>query len=319
MQQKKAKTQWRGLRAQLECLPLSLALVTIPYLSRRQVVGLAKFLGWLGSRLDFQGRRLALANIEYVFPGISEKRKRLILLGCYRNIALVLLDMFWFCRTDKERILKWVELTKAWREGLEMPGAKIIVTAHHGNWELAGHTVVANGYPLLSVGKKLGSEATTEKLNAFRSRLGQEIVSSEGAILPILRTLRKGGNVALLADQYLNLNKGGIWSTFLGHPALTAPTPAFFAQRIKGDIRICVAFMQARPDGHYRCVPPFYIYPQEEETLEQLTQRVSDATSWLIRRFPTQWLFAYKRWRGIPEGADPKDYPFYARVVKKTP
>lgn len=317
--QKKAKTPWRGLRAQLERLPLSLALFTITYFTRRQVVGLARLLGWLGSLLDFQGRRLALTNIEYVFPGISEKRKQLILLGCYRNIARVLLDMFWFCRSDKERILTWVELSDEWRRGLETPGAKIIVTAHQGNWELAGHAVVANGYPLLSVGKDLGSKATTERLNAFRSRLGQEIVSSEGAILPILRTLRKGGNVALLADQYLNLNKGGIWSTFLGHPALTAPTPAFFAQRIKGDIRICVAFMQARPDGHYRCVPPLFIYPKEGETLEALTQRVSDASSRLIRRFPTQWLYAYKRWRGIPEGADPKDYPFYARVAKKTP
>jgi lauroyl/myristoyl acyltransferase len=121
----------------------------------------------------------------------------------------------------------------------------------------------------------------------------------------------------LLADQYLNLNKGGIWSTFLGHPALTAPTPAFFAQRIKRNILICVGFMQARPDGHYRCVKPIFIAPIEGETLEELTQRVSDASSRLIRRFPTQWLYAYKRWRGIPEGADPKEYPFYAHVVKK--
>jgi len=314
---RKPKTVLKGLRAQLEWLPVAFALMTIPRLSRPQIVWLARFLGGIGARLDFHGRRLALANIEYVFPKLSPKRKKLILLGCYRNIARVLLDLFWFAQSNKERILTWVELSDVWRRGLEMPGAKIIVTAHQGNWELAGHAVVANGYPLLSVGKNLGSEATTERLNAFRSRLGQEIVSSDGAILAILRTLRKGGNVALLADQYLNLNKGGIWTTFLGHPALTAPTPAFFAQRIKGDILICVAFMQARPDGHYRCVPPFFIYPEEGETLEALTQRISDASSRLIRRFPTQWLYAYKRWRGIPEGADRKDFPFYARVVKK--
>jgi Kdo2-lipid IVA lauroyltransferase/acyltransferase len=317
--QRKPKTVLKGLRAQLEWLPVAFALMTIPRLSRPQIVWLARFLGGIGARLDFHGRRLALANISYVFPNLSPKRKKLILLGCYRNIARVLLDMFWFSCGNKERILKWVELSDEWRRGFEKPGAKIIVTAHQGNWELAGHAVVANGYPLMSVGKNLGSEATTERLNAFRSRFGQEIVSSEGAILPILRTLRKGGNVALLADQYLNLQKGGIWTTFLGHPALTAPTPAFFAQRIKGDVMIGVAFMQARPDGHYRCVKPMFIYPVEGETLEALTQRISDASSRLIRRFPTQWLYAYKRWRGIPEGADRKDFPFYARVVKKKP
>jgi KDO2-lipid IV(A) lauroyltransferase len=317
--QRKPKTPWRGVRAQLEWLPVALALKTIPRLSRRQVVGLAKVLGCVGARLDFQGRRLAVANIDYVFPKLSPKRKRLILLGCYRNIARVLLDMFWFSRGDKERILTWVSLPDEWLQELGNPGAKIIVTAHQGNWELAGHAVVANGYKLMSVGKDLGSAATTERLNAFRSRFGQEIVSSDGAIMPLLRTLRKGGNIALLADQYLNLNKGGIWTTFLGHPALTAPTPAFFAQRIKSDVLIGVAFMQARPDGHYRAVKPLFIRPLEGETLEALTQRVSDASSQLIRRFPTQWLYAYKRWRGIPEGADPKDFPFYARVVKKNP
>lgn len=316
---RKPKTVWLRLRAQLECLPISLALVTIPYLSRRQVVALARLLGKIGSVLDFQGRRLAMANIDYVFPTLSDKRKKLILLGCYRNIARVLLDMFWFSRKSQERILTWVQITQEWKQGLGAPGAKIIVTAHQGNWELGGHAIVANGYPLLSVGKDLGSKATTEKLNAFRSRLGQEIVSSDGAIMPILRTLRKGGNVALLADQYLNRDKGGIWSTFLGHPALTAPTPAFFAQRIKGDIRIFIAFLLARPDGHYRCINPVILFPREGETLEELTQRVSDVSSRMIRRFPTQWLYAYKRWRGIPEGADPKDFPFYARVVKEKP
>jgi KDO2-lipid IV(A) lauroyltransferase len=184
---------------------------------------------------------------------------------------------------------------------------------------MAGHAVIAGGYTLMSVGKQLGSDATTEKLNAFRSRLGQQIILSEGALMPLLRTLKKGGNIALLADQYLNEAKGGIWTTFLGHPSLTAPSPAFFAQRIKKDVLIGVGYMQARPDGHYRCVDPILLYPEEGESLEALTQRVSDASSKMIKRFPTQWLFAYKRWRAIPEGADPKEFPFYARSVKRKP
>lgn len=307
------------MRAKLEGLPLALGLMTIPHLSRRQVVGLARIMGRIASVLDRQGRRLAMANIDYVFPELSPRRKRLLLLGCYRNIARVIFDMFWFGRDSLERVKTWVDLAPAWRAVLDRPGPKIIVTAHHGNWEMAGHAVVAGGYPLMSVGKPLGSEATTEKLNAFRSRLGQKIVSSDGAFIPLLRTLKNGGNVALLADQYLNLAKGGIWSTFLGHPALTAPSPAFFAERIKGEVFIGVAFMQARPDGRYRCTTPIMIYPVEGESMASLTQRVSDASSKIIKRFPTQWLFAYKRWRAIPEGADPKDFPFYARTVKRTP
>jgi KDO2-lipid IV(A) lauroyltransferase len=316
---KKPKTFWRKIRATLESLPISLGLWTIPFLTRKQLLWLVKVMGSVASVCDRAGRSYAIANIDYVFPNLSAKRKKLILIGCYRNIARVLLDMFWFGQASLERVRTWVDLAPGWRATLDRPGPKIIVTAHHGNWEMAGHAVIAGGYTLMSVGKQLGSDATTEKLNAFRSRLGQQIILSEGALMPLLRTLKKGGNIALLADQYLNEAKGGIWTTFLGHPALTAPSPAFFAQRIKKDVLIGVAFMQARPDGHYRCVAPILLYPEEGESLEALTQRVSDASSKLIKRFPTQWLFAYKRWRAIPEGADPKDFPFYAQSVKRKP
>jgi KDO2-lipid IV(A) lauroyltransferase len=315
---KPPKTPWRRIRAKLEFLPISLGLMTIPYLSRKQLLRFAKIMGSLAALLDRRGRRIAIANIDYVFPNLSPKRKRLILLGCYRNISRVLFDMFWFGRDSLERVKTWVDLAPEWRAVLDRPEPKIIVTAHHGNWEMAGHAVVAGGYPLTSVGKPLGSKETTEKLNAFRSRLGQKIVSSEGAFIPLLRALKNGGNVALLADQYLNLAKGGIWTTFLGHPALTAPTPAFFAGRIKKGF-IPVGYMQARPNGHYRCVTPIVLETIEGESMESLTQRVSDASSKMIKRFPTQWLFAYKRWRAIPEGADPKDFPFYANRAKRKP
>lgn len=315
---KEHKTRWLKIRSELEFIPITLGLCTIPYLSRKQILWLARVMGRIASVCDRKGRRLAMANIDYVFPKLSAKRKHLILIGCYRNIARVLLDMFWFGRNSSERVREWTSLSHTWKAVLDRPGPKIIVTAHQGNWEMAGHLMVINGYPLMSVGKQLGSDATTEKLNAFRSRLGQQIVLSDGAIMPLLRTLKKGGNIALLADQYLNEAKGGIWTTFLGHPSLTAPSPAFFAQRIKNTI-IGVGYMQARPDGHYRCSAPIVISPTEGESLEALTQRVSDASSKLIKRFPTQWLFAYKRWRAIPEGANPKDFPFYANRPKHKP
>jgi lauroyl/myristoyl acyltransferase len=176
---------------------------------------------------------------------------------------------------------------------------------------MAGQIVAVNGFSLMSVGRPLGTEETTRKLNASRSRLGQEIVLSEGAVIPLLRTLRKGKTIALLADQHLWSKKGGLWTTFLGHSAQLAPTPAFFSQRIQ-EARIFVAYLQARPDGRYRGLPPILVSRQEGESIEALTQRVADASSKLIRRFPTQWLFAYRLWRDVPMGEMVSRWPSYA-------
>jgi len=311
----KLKKLRRRIFARLECVPIALGFLIVPGLPRRAVLWLARVMGNIACACDKRGKSYAIANINLVFPTLSEKRKRLILLGCYRNIARVLLDMFWFGRDSAERVRRWTSLSPIWKHCLDLPGAKIIVTAHHGNWEMAAHVVVTNGYPLMSVGKPLGTPATTRKLNDFRRRLGQEIVLAEGAVLPLLRTLKKGKNIAVLADQHLGASEGGVWTDFLGIPALTAPTPAFFAQRVKGSI-IGVAYLQSRPDGTYRCAPPIIVPQVEGETMEALTQRITDASSKLIRRFPTQWLFAYKRWCDIPPEADAAAFPFYAKRAK---
>jgi len=310
----KLKKMRRRIFARLEWIPIALGFLIVPWLPRRGVLWLARVMGRIASVCDRRGRSYAVANINLVFPHLSVKRKQMILIGCYRNIARVLLDMFWFSRDSAERVRRWAPLSPTWKHYLDLTGAKVIVTAHHGNWEMAGHVVVANGYPLMSVGKRLGTATTTDKLNAFRRRLGQEIVLAEGAVLPLLRTLKKGKNIAVLADQHLGTSEGGVWADFLGIPALTAPTPAFFAQRISGAI-IGVAYLQSRPDGTYHCVTPIIVPQLEGETLEGLTQRITDASSTLIRRFPTQWLFAYKRWCDIPPDADPSRFPFYARRV----
>ena len=312
----KLKMLRRRIFARLEFVPIALAFLIVPRLPRRAVLWLARVAGRIASVCDKRGRSYAIANINLIFPKLSEKRKRMILIGCYRNIARVLLDMFWFGRHSEARVKRWTALSPIWKKYLDLPGPKVIVTAHHGNWEMAAHVVVTNGYPLMSVGKPLGTPETTRKLNEFRRRLGQEIVLAEGAVLPLLRTLKRGKNIAVLADQQLSASEGGVWTDFLGTPALTAPTPAFFAQRVKGAV-IGVAYLQSRPDGTYRCATPIIVPQVEGETLETLTQRITDASAQLIRRFPTQWLFAYKRWHDIPPNADPTPYPFYARPARK--
>lgn len=311
----KWKLFYRKIFAAAEWPLIRFGFLVVSPLSRKGVLRLARVLACIGMFFDRRGRSYAEANILYVFPNLSEKRRRAILIGCYRNITRVLLDVFWFGRDSEARVRRWAPISDSWRTFLELEGPKVIVTAHQGNWEMAAHVVVTNGFPLMSVGKALGTERTIQQLNQFRARLGQEIVLSEGAVRPLLRTLKRGGNIALLADQHLSMREGGIWSVFLGHKGLTAPTPAFFAQR--SGATLGVGYLKARADGSYWPVPVIVFSPKKDESLEALTQRVSDASSRLIRRFPTQWLFAYKRWQDIPEGESAADYPFYARPICK--
>lgn len=309
------KRLWRGFYTRFEFVPIQLGCLFIPPLPRKIVMWLARCTSYIAPIIDRKGASYARANIAYLYPKASAKRRKLLLRGSYQNIVRVILDMFWFDKRHPEKLERWTSMSPKWHDFLSKSAPKVIVTAHHGNWEMAGHVVVTSGYPLMSVGKALGSAHTTEKLNRFRSRFGQKIVLSDGAVRPLLRTLRKSGNIALLADQHLSAREGGVWTNFMGHLARTAPTPAFFAQHVPHAL-IGIAYMQARPDGSYQCKTPIILQPEPDETIEQLTQRIADASGQLIRRFPTQWLYQYKRWRDIPSNGRAKDYPFYARFDK---
>jgi KDO2-lipid IV(A) lauroyltransferase len=312
---KAPRTLKQHLIARLEWLPIELGRLLLPRLSRSMLLRLIKVVAFIGMHVDRRSRRLAIENIRFVFPSLSEKRRHAILVGCFRNVTRVLFDMFWFGGHEgAARVMHWAPLAPSWKAVLELPGPKVMVSAHHGNWEMAGQIVAANGFPLMSVGKPLGTDATTRKLNAFRSRLGQELVSSDGAVVPLLRTLRKGKNIALLADQHLWDKDGGLWVEFLGHPAQLAPTPAFLAHRIPGCV-ITVAYLRARPNGSYVGFLSIISHRLENESIAAVTQRIADASSALIRRFPTQWLFAYRLWRDIPKGQDVSIWPTYALPV----
>jgi lauroyl/myristoyl acyltransferase len=49
------------------------------------------------------------------------------------------------------------------------------------------------------------------------------------------------------------------------------------------------------------------------DTDMDVTQATVTRLERAIREAPGHWLWMYKRWKTIPEGADPHAYPFYAR------
>jgi KDO2-lipid IV(A) lauroyltransferase len=189
----------------------------------------------------------------------------------------------------------------------ERPG--VLVSAHYGNWEMAGQTFSALGIIPTAVAKPFGSEAVTELLNGLRGARGQEIVQVKGAIRGLMKALRQGRNVGLVQDQYTAPSDGGIWVDFMGLPATVSNAAGTLATRLK--LPVYVMLCEAHSDGTYltrcaQCLEP------EDRTAEAMTQAVTSALTRAILEKPEQWLWMYRRWKRVKPGDDPERYPFYA-------
>jgi Kdo2-lipid IVA lauroyltransferase/acyltransferase len=314
-----ALKRWRK-RVEVGLMRLALALV--PRLPRRLVVALARGIGTLMALLPLALRRVGMANLDLAFgDGISPADKRALLRRSCQTFALVLLDVFWFSRHTRERVLAHTRFDPALDQELFQDKAHLCITGHLGNWELLGHAVSVRGYPLHSIAAPLVNPGVEPYLEAIRTRSGQVIFSKAGAVRAMLRTLKQNGKVGLLLDQNTAPDQGGRFVSFFGVPAPMSDAAIALAQKTRTDIVFGFCIPDEQGEYYVHTVDPIPVNQlaqlpdgaTPEETLTQGCQLIADRLETAIRAHPQAWLWMYKRWKFIPPGAAPDAFPFYAR------
>ena len=300
------------MRRPIEWFGIWLAQSLIPRFSLRVVVGLADFISTLAPFFDRRGQKIAKANLRLMFGArMTPARERVIIRRSYRTAVRTIFNLFWLLRDTRARILAQVDFAPGAYDRIRQLQPAVMLSAHLGNWELVAQGGVANGIPIMCVAKRIGSTAMTALLTRQRALIGQEIIPVEGAVRPLIRTLKGGTSVGLLIDQHMAISEGGIWCTFFGLPLCVSITPATLARKLD----IPIMFVWARPlkGARYRieCSDVFMPDPNVPDPVR--TQQLSDAIERVIRRHPSYWCLTYRRWRQVKPGDDAARYPFYAR------
>ena len=117
------------------------------------------------------------------------------------------------------------------------------------------------------------------------------------------KVLRRGEVLGMLIDQDIDVD--GVFVPFFGVPAYTPRGAAVFALRSNAAVVPMADHMQ--PGGKHRItVLPELEFPSdgltEQERIDELTARCSEAVEKLIRIYPQQWVWFHDRWKKRPEG-----------------
>ena len=85
----------------------------------------------------------------------------------------------------------------------------IIITAHFGNWEVAGEAFSEKARrPMLSMMRSFGNPLIGRMILAHRAGKMHELVDKTEGIRPVLRAINKGKNVTMLIDQHAAGSEG---------------------------------------------------------------------------------------------------------------
>lgn len=198
---------------------------------------------------------------------------------------------------------------------LDMPGqAGVFCSPHLGNWEMLIHFLPSFGRPFVVVAAQFSSPKLNRLLNQARSSKGAEIISSAGAALKVRQAIHEKKFVGLLNDQNISPRHGGIFVRFFGLPAATSRLPAALARR--ENTLIAAAACCKTESGEFEMIyQPLPKTSDQYQSDWELTADLVAANEKLIRQYPEQYLWLYRRWRYLPNNLTEEQknrFPFYA-------
>jgi len=274
----------------------------------------ANWFGILAGRLAFQLlgklRRVGLRNLELAFPEKSDAERQEILKAAFRNLGRVMATVSKFGELTAENITDMIEYDLdpafvAVYEKTKTDGrGRIILGGHLGNWELQAFSYPVFFEPLSFLARRMDNPRIEEMILAIRTRLGNRQIDKTNSAAEILRTLRGGGTIGILADVNSH-PKEGVFVPFFGIPACTASGIAMLALRTNSVIVPAFAIWN-EAKGKYSIVHDKIIEPvntgdRKHDILETTALCVA-ATERVIRAYPDQWIWIHRRWKTRPPG-----------------
>jgi phosphatidylinositol dimannoside acyltransferase len=247
-----------------------------------------------------RGVRQLEANLARVVPDATPfKLKSLTRKGMHSYLRYWC-DAFRLPDWTPERILTTCRLEndEPARAALAEGRGLVVALGHSGNWDHAGAWSTLALAPVTTVAERLQPEELFQRFLHFRQRLGMEILPLTGAgdlFGVLVRRLRKGGFVPLLADR--DLTATGVPVTLFGETARMAAGPASLALVTGAALYPVSIFYERLPPGsrarwgvvcrfHREVVPP----PGERsEQIQAMTQACADALADGIRAHPQDW------------------------------
>jgi len=177
--------------------------------------------------LDARHRRRAISHILHA--GIAKTLPEAVALSKanYNHYAHLLVEIFKADQyLNKNNVYEHFSL-RGNQEAIDLffhpehPAQAIIVIAHYGNWEIAGAGYYYyTGRKLTSIKRPLNNPRINAIVMQQRERDGHEGVDKNGGLRGMLRALKEGKTIAILADQHAASNEG-LETEFFGHPART--------------------------------------------------------------------------------------------------
>lgn len=272
---------------------------------------LGAFFGWLLWRIpNNRSRRIAERNLALCFPEQSAAERDRVLRESLMESGKGLLELGPLWLWPKERVLQLIQGTVVGEEALAAAVSRkqgaMLIAPHLGSWEMAGQ-YYSSHYPMTMLYRPSRLAEFDALSCRGRGRFGGRLVATDtGGIRALLTALRRGEVLSILPDQDIGSDDdkvvaGRVFAPFFGIAASTMTLVSRLAR--KTGAAVLLTWAERLPHGqgyvlHLRTLPEVANAATLAESVAALNRGVEAA----VRTLPTQYLWAYRRFRTRPPG-----------------
>jgi Kdo2-lipid IVA lauroyltransferase/acyltransferase len=294
------------LRDYLVYLAVRLAICFIQAVRIETCQKLSHVLAWLTYDVVKVRRKVIDDNLFHAFPEKSQAERQRIARATYAHLVLMVCEIAQAPRKIHEtnwRDHVYIHQKRKFVEFLLDRRPVVIVSAHYGNFEIAGFMLGLLGVPTFTVARTLDNPFVDKYLNRFREAKGQFIVEKQGSARQIDDVLAQGGKLVLLGDQHAGPK--GCWVEFFGRPASCHKAIAVFPLTAGAPLAVGYGRRVGDRPLQFELGMAGYLDPAEEGTelggVKPVTQWYNRRLEELIRDAPEQYWWVHRRWRDAPK------------------
>jgi KDO2-lipid IV(A) lauroyltransferase len=243
-------------------------------------------------------RRLLLDNLGRAFQDKTPAEIHHLAARSYRNALDLLVETIKAWRFDTRDLRHRVEIEnpESLTGLLRQHKVVLALTSHCGNWEWLQLACSAQlDAPVAAVYNPLNHRGVDAALLEMRARFGSTLIDAGSALPQLIAFSRRGGLIALNADQGPRPEDDKFWTGFLGIETAFFTGPEKLARLFRAPV-VFVA-MQRMRRGRFRIRFQPLAQPPYGQAAGEIMQPYVEAVEQQIRSAPQDWFWLYKRWK----------------------
>ena len=258
---------------------------------------LAKWFSLAHFHLSRKDREAVLYNL---YPVVDDKRNlEKYAKEVFINFSYYLVDFYRHSRLSHDFIKKYVRISGLDNLNRCLSAGKgaIILTAHLGNYELAGAVTSLLGYPLSVVALPHADKRINQFFDNRRKKSGTAVISTGTALKGCLKALRQGNLLALLGDRDFSSSK--LKLNMFKREAYFPRGADFFAAKTGAPVIPTFLVRENKNFYHFKFEEPLTVAREGKSREKNMMRQYISVLEGYIKKYPQQWYMFEKYW--LPE------------------